>query len=72
MDDAFEIFTLLAGLLILVAYSLWAARDAKRRNKSVLLVLIAVVFFFPFGLIAWLLFRPPVLSPGLAPPLYNR
>ena len=72
MDAAFEIFALLFGLLILGAYSLWAVRDAARRNKSGLLVLIAVVFFFPFGLIAWLLFRPAVARPGLAGAAYNR
>ena len=32
--------------------------DASRRRKNPLLVLIAVVFFFPFGLLAWLFFRP--------------
>ena len=58
IGDAGEIFALLIGLPILAVYMLWAARDATRRNKSVPLVLIAVVFFFPFGLIAWLLFRP--------------
>jgi hypothetical protein len=72
METAFEIFTLLFGLLILAAYSLWAVRDATRRNKSAVLVLIAVVFFFPFGLVAWLLFRPPVSRPGLARTVYNR
>jgi hypothetical protein len=35
-------------------------KDAMSRRKSPLLVVIAVVFFFPFGLIAWILFRPPV------------
>lgn len=56
----------LAGTLVLVvlllaatAYVLWAISDARRRGKSPLLVLIAVVFFFPFGLAVWLLFRPP-------------
>lgn len=66
MDSAFDIFALLFGLLILIVYSLWAVRDAASRNKPGLLVLIAVVCFFPFGLIAWLLFRPPVSRPRLA------
>ena len=39
---------------------LWAINDAMNRRKSPLLVVIAVVFFFPFGLIAWLLFRPRI------------
>ena len=48
---------LLAAVVVLI---LWAIKDAMSRRKSPLLVVIAVVFFFPFGLIAWLLFRPPV------------
>jgi hypothetical protein len=43
-------------------YVRWAIEDAARRGKSAVLVLIAVVFFFPLGLVAWLLFRPPVRS----------
>ena len=42
----------------------WSVTDAKRRNKSPLLVALAVVFFFPIGLIAWLLFRPEPIEPG--------
>jgi hypothetical protein len=46
----------------------WAASDAKRRGKSALFVCIAVIFFFPFGLLAWLLFRPPLVTgPGMQP-----
>ena len=58
MRDLFAFLVILAGLAVLCAYILWAIRDASRRRKNPLLVLIAVVFFFPFGLIAWLLFRP--------------
>jgi hypothetical protein len=36
--------------------------DARRRGKSPLLVTLAVVVFFPLGLIAWLLFRPEPLD----------
>lgn len=36
----------------------WCIVDARRRGKSAILVTLAVVLFFPFGLIAWLLFRP--------------
>lgn len=32
--------------------------DAQRRGKSPLIVTVAVFFFFPLGLILWLLFRP--------------
>lgn len=53
------VLVLLAVLLIGMVLS-WAANDARRRGKSPVLVLIAVVFFFPFGLIAWLVFRPAV------------
>ena len=42
---------------------LWAIKDAMSRGKSPLLVTIAVVFFFPFGLIAWLVFRPAAYRP---------
>jgi hypothetical protein len=38
--------------------------DARRRGKSSLLVTLAVIFFFPLGLIAWLLFRPEPLDGG--------
>ena len=57
--------TLATALLLFVAVVLilWAIKDAMRRRKSPLLVVIAVVFFFPFGLIAWLLFRPAVTEP---------
>ena len=66
MSDLAPWSILVALLLIFGAYIVWAVRDATRRHKSRLLVLIAVVLFFPFGLIAWLLFRPPVsgLGPG--------
>jgi hypothetical protein len=50
-----------AGVLfVAVILILWTIKDAMSRRKSPLLVVIAVVFFFPFGLIAWLLFRPAV------------
>ena len=37
---------------------IWAERDALLRGKSPLFVKCAVILFFPWGLIAWLLFRP--------------
>jgi hypothetical protein len=51
----------LASIVLLalgVGLVFWAMNDAISRRKSPLLVVIVVVFFFPFGLIAWLLFRP--------------
>lgn len=58
MRDVATVLVLLFGAIVLIAYIAWAVRDARRRGKSPLLVLIAVLCFFPFGLIAWLLFRP--------------
>ena len=55
-----EIALFLAAAVILM---LWSIKDAMSRRKSPLLVVIAVVFFFPFGLIAWLLFRPAASAP---------
>src|SRR5690348_5098653 len=45
-------------LIALAATILFCISDARRRGKPAILVILAVVFFFPFGLIAWLLFRP--------------
>jgi len=51
------------GLLALTIRA--CAQDAIKRGKSPLLVSIIVIFFFPLGAIAWLLFRPdPVEGPG--------
>lgn len=36
----------------------WSVADAKLRGKSPLFVSLAVVLFFPWGLFAWLVFRP--------------
>lgn len=52
---------LLVAVVALFAFTLyivWAMNDAHARGKSVALVLVAVVLFFPWGLIAWLIFRP--------------
>lgn len=50
----------IVALLILILWKLgnWAISDAKLRGKSPFLVFVAVIFFFPWGLIAWLIFRP--------------
>ena len=42
----------------------FCANDARRRGKSPLLVALACFFFFPVGLIAWLLFRPDPMDKG--------
>jgi hypothetical protein len=60
-------------LFLAVVLILWAIKDAMSRRKSPLLVVIAVVFFFPVGLIAWLLFRPAVSDPLSKPlPTHSR
>lgn len=41
----------------------WATRDARKRHKSPLFVVIAVVLFVPWGLIARLCFRPALVPP---------
>lgn len=60
-----EFIPLLALLIIMmVAWSIfsWCIEDARLRGKSPLLVLIAVIIFFPWGCIAWLIFRPPPIT----------
>ena len=53
----------LAFIAVVILLSKWSIADAKMRGKSPILVCLAVVFFFPWGLVAWLLFRPePVHS----------
>jgi hypothetical protein len=53
-------FLILVGsFCVVVIFGVRAAmRDARRRGKSPVLVAIACVFFFPWGLVAWLIFRP--------------
>ena len=58
MREVAAFLVLLPAAIILLAYIVWAVRDARLRGKSPLLVLMALLCFFPFGLIAWLLFRP--------------
>jgi hypothetical protein len=55
------LLVVLAALLMLSSI-VWAVKDARRRNKPPLFGLVAVLLFFPFGLLAWLLFRPPLTS----------
>ncbi len=42
--------------------------DARRRGKSPVMVTLAVLVFFPVGLIAWILFRPDRLDGDGPPP----
>ncbi len=55
---------ILAWLIFPLLLTRWSVIDAKRRNKSPLLVALIVVLFFPIGLIAWLLFRPEPNTPS--------
>lgn len=48
-------------LVVLVALALvlrFCATDARLRGKSPLIVCVLVFWSFPFGLLAWLAFRP--------------
>ncbi len=69
MQDVFDALLLLmvltGGVFLLVLLGVtirWCVSDARRRGKSPVLVSAAVIFFFPWGLIAWLVFRPDPLG----------
>jgi uncharacterized membrane protein YhaH (DUF805 family) len=72
MSENFGLALEVAGVFLFVVFTLGilglgialAARDARRRGKSPWLVSIACVFFFPWGLIAWLVFRPDPIDRG--------
>ncbi len=50
---------LVACILIALAVTVGVcAMDAKRRGKSPFLVALLVIFFFPLGMLVWLIFRP--------------
>jgi hypothetical protein len=52
-------------LFLLVIILRFCITDARRRGKSPLFVSIACILFFPWGTIAWLIFRPdPQDGPG--------
>jgi len=55
---------ILASIAVVILLSQWAIADARLRGKSPLLVWFAIVFFFPWGLLAWLLFRPEPVGPA--------
>jgi len=61
MGDLFQPYHLLfIGLLVfffVVTFKIYA-RDARLRGKSPVLVCLVILFSFPWGLIAWLVFRP--------------
>ena len=50
---------LAACVLVALAVTVWVcAKDASRRGRSLFLVALLVIFFFPFGMFAWIIFRP--------------
>ena len=68
MDNVLNILLMLALatlFVVLLGYAIgWSARDARRRGKSPVLVCMAVILFFPWGLVAWLVFRPDPIDGG--------
>jgi hypothetical protein len=66
MQDIFSALFVLAIVvffLVLLGITIrWCVNDARRRGKSPVLVCVAAIVFFPWGLIAWLVFRPNPLD----------
>ncbi len=58
-------FALLFVGFVLLASAI--ARDARRRGKSPVLVMLLMLISFPLGLIVWLLFRPEPIEPDNEP-----
>jgi len=50
-------------LAFLTLLMLWTANDAIERGKSPVLVCLLVLLSFPFGVVAWLVFRPETTAP---------
>ena len=68
---AVSFFFLFLACCFLAYFVRVCAADARRRGKSPLFVVIACVLFFPWGTVAWLLFRPdPLDSDGPRPPFH--
>lgn len=59
-------FFVLSPFIVALFLVPWSVADAKLRGKSPLLVSLAVVLFFPWGLLAWLVFRPETINPASA------
>lgn len=53
-------FTFLIYTALWVAALLWVYRDAERRGRVGCFVTLMVMFFFPLGLLLWLILRPPL------------
>jgi Na+/H+-dicarboxylate symporter len=65
MEDLFpKLFAILVAALLFLALALTIraiARDARRRGKPPVLVVLLCLLSFPLGLIVWLIFRPALL-----------
>ena len=68
-DATVVVLAIILGFTLLIVAALLsfsAINDAKRRGKSPVFVWVAAILFFPWGLIAWLLFRPDPIARRLA------
>ena len=56
-----------AIFVAILVWTLWVcAKDARRRGKQPMLVVLLVLLSFPLGFVIWLLFRPEPLDVGPA------
>jgi len=66
MQEVFQYAVPLFAIAFLVTFFWlairWCVDDARLRGKSPFIVCCAVILFFPWGLIAWLVFRPDVVE----------
>lgn len=53
---------LFTTVILLYGAGSWCSFDARQRGKSPIFVFLACVMFFPWGWIAWLIFRPDVID----------
>ncbi len=53
-----EILAIVGTIHVVCAF--WAINDALKRGKSTLLVVTLFTFLGPFGVLPWLLLRPPI------------
>jgi glycerol-3-phosphate acyltransferase PlsY len=63
LDYISSIILIIVILILFFLLLKWCCDDARLRGKSPVFVCIAVIFFFPWGLIAWMLFRPKPIKP---------
>lgn len=53
-----HLIVVLVLLTVALLLMRWGVRDARRRGKPALAVMLLVIAFFPLGLAIWLVFRP--------------